>query len=367
MLSNLTALTAARERALPGSRRRGIAGTPATIYCSSEAHYSIVRAAEVLGLGSDAVRSVPIDANRRACVPRTSPTAHRRRPGGGRHADRRDRDRGHHAHRRRRPDRGPRRRLRRARRLAARRRRLRPARGGGALDEGRSSPASSARTRCRSTPTSGCTCRRPAASSWCATTASLVEAFAHDESYILHDEDERHAVRHDARVLAAVPRAQAVAGVAHARRRGLPRGASSRTCSRRACCATLIDGHDDLEVLGDARPLDRAVPAPAGETGATSTPTTCALAHALDDRRPRLRLARVRRRRRGPAAVHRQLPDDRRRRARARRRGTRARRPAPERLDHLALSARERATAGRRPGARPTCRGRGAGAARCPA
>jgi len=66
MLSNLTALTAARERALPGSRRRGISGTPATIYCSSEAHYSIVRAAEVLGLGSDAVRSVPIDANRRA-------------------------------------------------------------------------------------------------------------------------------------------------------------------------------------------------------------------------------------------------------------------------------------------------------------
>ena len=66
MLSNLTALTAARERALPGSRRRGIAGTPATIYCSSEAHYSIVRAAEVLGLGSDAVRAVPIDENRRA-------------------------------------------------------------------------------------------------------------------------------------------------------------------------------------------------------------------------------------------------------------------------------------------------------------
>jgi aromatic-L-amino-acid decarboxylase len=66
MLSNLTALTAARERALPGSRHRGIFGTPAAIYCSSEAHYSIVRAAEVLGLGSDAVRSVPIDENRRA-------------------------------------------------------------------------------------------------------------------------------------------------------------------------------------------------------------------------------------------------------------------------------------------------------------
>jgi aromatic-L-amino-acid decarboxylase len=65
MLSNLTALAAARERALPGSRRRGIVGTPAAIYCSSEAHYSIVRAAEVLGLGSDQVRSIPIDATRR--------------------------------------------------------------------------------------------------------------------------------------------------------------------------------------------------------------------------------------------------------------------------------------------------------------
>jgi aromatic-L-amino-acid decarboxylase len=65
MLSNLTALAAARERALPGSRRHGIVGTPAAIYCSDEAHYSVVRAAEVLGLGSDAVRAIPIDANRR--------------------------------------------------------------------------------------------------------------------------------------------------------------------------------------------------------------------------------------------------------------------------------------------------------------
>jgi aromatic-L-amino-acid/L-tryptophan decarboxylase len=65
MLSNLTALAAARERALPGSRCRGIAGTPAAIYCSEEAHYSVVRAAEVLGLGSDAVRSIPIDDMRR--------------------------------------------------------------------------------------------------------------------------------------------------------------------------------------------------------------------------------------------------------------------------------------------------------------
>jgi aromatic-L-amino-acid decarboxylase len=65
MLSNLTALAAARERVLPGSRTRGIFGTPSAIYCSEEAHYSVVRAAEVLGLGSDSVRSIAIDGARR--------------------------------------------------------------------------------------------------------------------------------------------------------------------------------------------------------------------------------------------------------------------------------------------------------------
>jgi aromatic-L-amino-acid/L-tryptophan decarboxylase len=65
MLSNLTALAAARERALPGSRRRGIVGTACALYCSDEAHYSVVRAAELLGLGSDAVRLLAIDENRR--------------------------------------------------------------------------------------------------------------------------------------------------------------------------------------------------------------------------------------------------------------------------------------------------------------
>ncbi|MFZ4511982.1 MAG: pyridoxal-dependent decarboxylase, partial [Candidatus Nanopelagicales bacterium] len=42
-VSNVTALAAARERAVPGSRE---AGTPtgAVAYCSADAHYSIVRA-----------------------------------------------------------------------------------------------------------------------------------------------------------------------------------------------------------------------------------------------------------------------------------------------------------------------------------
>ena len=63
-VSNVTALAAARERAVPGSRR---AGTPpgAVAYCSADAHYSIVRAIELLGIGSDNLRAVPIDEHRR--------------------------------------------------------------------------------------------------------------------------------------------------------------------------------------------------------------------------------------------------------------------------------------------------------------
>ena len=64
MLSNLTALAAARERALPGSREAGIAGRQLAVYCSSEAHYSVTRATELLGLGARAVRALPIDGRR---------------------------------------------------------------------------------------------------------------------------------------------------------------------------------------------------------------------------------------------------------------------------------------------------------------
>ena len=63
-VSNVTALAAARERAVPGARRRG---TPpgSVVYCSADAHYSNVRAVELLGIGSDNVRDVPIDEHRR--------------------------------------------------------------------------------------------------------------------------------------------------------------------------------------------------------------------------------------------------------------------------------------------------------------
>lgn len=64
-ISNVTALAAARERAIPGARHRGMTGGQTAIYCSSEAHYSVTRAAELLGIGSSGVRALPIDADRR--------------------------------------------------------------------------------------------------------------------------------------------------------------------------------------------------------------------------------------------------------------------------------------------------------------
>ena len=64
-VSNVTALAAARERALPGVRRTGLAGARCAMYASEEAHYSVKRAAELLGIGDDNVRLVPIDDRRR--------------------------------------------------------------------------------------------------------------------------------------------------------------------------------------------------------------------------------------------------------------------------------------------------------------
>ena len=65
MVSNLTALMVARTRALPGSREDGFAGRTGAVYASAEAHSSIERAVEVLGIGRRHLRSVPIDAHRR--------------------------------------------------------------------------------------------------------------------------------------------------------------------------------------------------------------------------------------------------------------------------------------------------------------
>jgi aromatic-L-amino-acid decarboxylase len=64
-VSNVTALAAARERAVPGSRHAGIGGRRIAVYCSQEVHYSVTRAVELLGIGSDNLRAVPIDGLRR--------------------------------------------------------------------------------------------------------------------------------------------------------------------------------------------------------------------------------------------------------------------------------------------------------------
>jgi aromatic-L-amino-acid decarboxylase len=64
-ISNLTALAAARERAMPGARARGMRDRLAAVYCSEEAHYSVMRAVELLGIGAANVRPIALDGDRR--------------------------------------------------------------------------------------------------------------------------------------------------------------------------------------------------------------------------------------------------------------------------------------------------------------
>jgi aromatic-L-amino-acid decarboxylase len=64
-VSNVTALAAARESALPGSRHVGLRDARPALYCSAEAHYSVVRAAELLGIGGEGVREIAVDDERR--------------------------------------------------------------------------------------------------------------------------------------------------------------------------------------------------------------------------------------------------------------------------------------------------------------
>ena len=64
-ISNMTALAAAREWALPKSRSAGLGGLSVAVYASAEVHYSITRAVELLGIGSDQLRDIPIDDEHR--------------------------------------------------------------------------------------------------------------------------------------------------------------------------------------------------------------------------------------------------------------------------------------------------------------
>lgn len=65
MVSNLTALMAARTRALPSSREDGLSGVRAAVYAGAEAHSSVERAVEILGIGRRSLRSIPLDHRRR--------------------------------------------------------------------------------------------------------------------------------------------------------------------------------------------------------------------------------------------------------------------------------------------------------------
>ncbi len=61
-ISSMLGLAAARHRADPGIRARGLAGgAPLTVYASEQAHSSIDKAVITLGLGQEALRKIPTD------------------------------------------------------------------------------------------------------------------------------------------------------------------------------------------------------------------------------------------------------------------------------------------------------------------
>ncbi|MBR9841744.1 MAG: cytochrome D ubiquinol oxidase subunit I [Rhodobacteraceae bacterium] len=68
-LATIIALKAARERALGvETRKEGIGAARLVGYCSSETHACVARAFDMLGIGSDALRLVPVDAEFRMQV-----------------------------------------------------------------------------------------------------------------------------------------------------------------------------------------------------------------------------------------------------------------------------------------------------------
>jgi glutamate/tyrosine decarboxylase-like PLP-dependent enzyme/tetratricopeptide (TPR) repeat protein len=75
-LGNLTALLAAREaRASDAEREQGLAGSPGlVVLCGDQTHYSVARAAQIMGLGRRGVRVLPSD-DRFRLDPREIPAA----------------------------------------------------------------------------------------------------------------------------------------------------------------------------------------------------------------------------------------------------------------------------------------------------
>ncbi len=65
--ANLISMMLARERACPLSRQKGIGDEKLIAYVSDQAHYSYLKAANVLGIGSENLISVASDAQGRMC------------------------------------------------------------------------------------------------------------------------------------------------------------------------------------------------------------------------------------------------------------------------------------------------------------
>ena len=130
-VSNLTALAAARERALPGSRGHGYRlGPPDRVRLRARRTTRSSARSRSSGSARSGLRLVPIDGRHRL-VPAALGRGDRPRRAGGRNPGRRRRERGHDAHGSDRPDRGDRRRMRAAVGVAARRRRVRAPGGSG--------------------------------------------------------------------------------------------------------------------------------------------------------------------------------------------------------------------------------------------
>jgi glutamate/tyrosine decarboxylase-like PLP-dependent enzyme len=64
-LANLTAMLMARNEAVRGAREQGLGNERLTVYTSAAGHYSIPKAAGILGLGRDHVRRIETDASGR--------------------------------------------------------------------------------------------------------------------------------------------------------------------------------------------------------------------------------------------------------------------------------------------------------------
>lgn len=60
-LSNLMGMMIARNEALAGAREVGLPGSPLRVYTSAASHYSVRKAAGILGLGREGVRKIPTD------------------------------------------------------------------------------------------------------------------------------------------------------------------------------------------------------------------------------------------------------------------------------------------------------------------